>query len=344
MKILKSIISVIIMSSTLNAMAQTQDGLYAKITTNRGPILIQLFYSQTPMTVCNFVGLAEGKINNAAKPEGTKFYDGLLFHRVISTANGDNQDFMIQGGDPNGNGTGGPGYKFEDEFVATLKHDGPGVLSMANSGPNTNGSQFFITHVATPWLDNKHTVFGKVVEGMEIVNNTRQNDTIKSVEIIRVGDAAKKFKADQQAFDGYRTANSEKKANAEKAEKEAFENWVQTTYPKAVKTPSGLYYVAQQKGNGMQAEKGKTVKVNYAGRLQDGTEFDNSYKRGEPIAFQLGAGRVIKGWDEGIALMKVGDKFTLIIPYFLAYGENGYPGVIPPKATLIFDTELMSVE
>jgi len=171
------------------------DGLYAEITTNRGAILVKLTMEQTPMTVANFVGLAEGTIKNQAKQAGVPFFDGLLFHRVISTANGDAQDFMIQGGDPTGTGRGDPGYRFADEFHTDLKHDRPGVLSMANSGPGTNGSQFFITIVETPWLDNKHTVFGHVVEGMDIVTTSMTGDVMQTVKIIRVGDAARNFDA-----------------------------------------------------------------------------------------------------------------------------------------------------
>lgn len=171
------------------------DGLYAEITTNRGTILVKLTMEETPMTVANFVGLAEGTIANDVKASGVPYYDGLVFHRVISTANGDSQDFMIQGGDPTGTGRGGPGYRFADEFHPALKHDKAGVLSMANSGPGTNGSQFFITIVETPWLDNMHTVFGYVVEGMETVNTSMTGDVMQTVKIIRVGDTAENFDA-----------------------------------------------------------------------------------------------------------------------------------------------------
>lgn len=178
-----------------NQNTSTDEGMFAKITTNRGEILIKLEFEKVPMTVANFVGLAEGDIENNHKGAGEPYYDGLLFHRVISKANGQGQDFMIQGGDPDGIGSGGPGYRFPDEFHPDLKHNRPGVLSMANSGPATNGSQFFITHVPTPWLDNKHSVFGYVVDGMDVVMNTLQGDKIESVEIIRKGEAAKAFDA-----------------------------------------------------------------------------------------------------------------------------------------------------
>ncbi len=313
------------------------DGIYAEMNTTKGTILLELHYKETPMTVCNFVGLAEGKISNNAKPAGTPFYDGLAFHRVIA-------NFMIQGGDPAGNGSGGPGYKFADEFVPSLKHTGPGILSMANAGPGTNGSQFFITHVQTGWLDGAHTVFGKVVTGQDIVNAIAQGDKINTLVIHRLGSDAKKFEADDKAFKAYQDANVAKQKEASKAAMAEFENWVRTTYPTAKQTPSGLWYVVEQEGTGAQATAGKQVSVHYAGKLQNGTEFDNSYKRGEPISFTLGAGQVIPGWDEGIALMKEGGKYKLIIPSELGYGKRGAGGVIPPNATLIFDTELVKVQ
>ena len=189
------LIGVLALSACSNPYSHLADGLYAEITTERGTILIKLTMEETPMTVANFVGLAEGSIKNQAKDEGVPYYDGLLFHRVISTANGDEQDFMIQGGDPTGTGRGGPGYRFADEFHPSLRHDTPGVLSMANAGPGTNGSQFFITIVETPWLDNRHSVFGHVVEGMDVVNTSRTGDVMQTVKIIRVGDAAENFDA-----------------------------------------------------------------------------------------------------------------------------------------------------
>ena len=236
MRILKPIFAaLILLAFTLELSAQTEDGLYAKITTNRGTILIKLFYKEAPLTVCNFVGLAEGKIKNTAKPAGVPYYDGLKFHRVISKANGDGQDFMVQGGDPLGNGTGGPGYSFADEFGEGLKHESPGYLSMANSGPATNGSQFFITIVPTPWLDGKHAIFGKVVTGQDIVNNAKTGDIMESVKIIRKGNDAAKFVADQAQFERLKEALVQKALDAKANAGKDFGNWVVKTYPTAKK-------------------------------------------------------------------------------------------------------------
>jgi peptidyl-prolyl cis-trans isomerase A (cyclophilin A) len=328
-------------------MNKLEDGLYAKMTITKGIVMIKLFPEKAPLTVCNFVGLAEGKINNTAKAAGVPYYDNLKFHRVISVANGDGQDFMVQGGDPAGNGTGGPGYSFADEFDPSLKHSEPGMLSMANSGPATNGSQFFITIVPTPWLDGKHTIFGKVIEGQDFVNSTKTGDGIIKVEIIRVGANAKKYVANQEMFDQLKLGAAKRAEEANKnllnnAQKE-FDDLIKTKYPTAIKTASGLYYMVEKEGTGKQAASGKNVKVHYAGAFVNGQEFDNSYKRNEPLAFQVGVGQVIKGWDEGLTLMKEGAKYKLIIPYYLGYGEQGHPAGIPPFSTLIFDTELVEV-
>tara|TARA_B100000767_G_C19737715_1_gene524664 strand:- start:155 stop:1087 length:933 start_codon:yes stop_codon:yes gene_type:complete len=308
------------------------NGIYAKFNTTKGTILVNLEFEKTPGTVGNFVALAEGNLENDIKSQGTPYYDGLKFHRVIP-------DFMIQGGCPQGTGTGNPGYKFDDEFHSDLKHDAPGKLAMANSGPATNGSQFYITHVPTPWLDGKHTVFGSVVEGQEIVDAIAQGDEITSLEIIKVGAVAEAF----QAVETFRTfeGSREKREAEEKAKQKELLDSVAVGYEE---TASGLRFQILQKGTGKKATKGAGVSVHYKGQLLDGTVFDSSYKRKQPIDFNVGLGQVISGWDEGIQLLQVGDKARFVIPSNLAYGAAGAGGVIPPDATLIFDVELMDVK
>ena len=246
---------------------------------------------------------------------------------------------MVQGGCPLGTGTGNPGYSFNDEFHPELKHDKPGILSMANSGPATNGSQFFITHVETPWLDNKHTVFGNVLEGQDIVDAIEQDDVLNSLEIIRVGEKAEKFNA-IEAFRTFEGARAEREALALKKQ----EDTLKAASAGFEKTASGLRYKIIQEGKGKKATKGDMVSVHYKGQLLDGTVFDSSYKRKEPIDFTIGVGQVISGWDEGIQLLKVGDKARLVIPSNLAYGSQGAGGVIPPDAPLLFDVELVNVK
>ena len=315
-----------------------KDGLYANIATSKGDILVRLHYHKTPLTVINFVGLAQGTLHlgGSSKPIGSPFYNGLTFHRVIA-------NFMIQGGCPLGTGTGGPGYTFPDEFNPSLRHDGPGVLSMANAGPDTNGSQFFITHVATPHLDDRHTVFGRVVEGQDVVNKIDKGDTIKEITIIRVGKEAETFKTDQAAFDAALAATKDREANALKVQEEKIRKMIREQWPKAVRSDSGLYSQIEQKGEGQPPSAGTMIKAHYTGRLLLGNrKFDSSYDRGEPIAFPVGTGRVIRGWDEALSQMTKGEKRTLIIPPELAYGERGAGGVIPPNAWLVFDVELVS--
>ncbi|MEP5253942.1 MAG: peptidylprolyl isomerase [Winogradskyella arenosi] len=309
-----------------------QDGLYAKFNTSKGEILVNLEFEKAPGTVGNFVALAEGNLENAVKPQGTPYYDGLKFHRVIP-------DFMIQGGCPQGTGTGNPGYKFDDEFHPDLRHSGPGVLAMANSGPATNGSQFYITHVATDWLDNKHTVFGNVVEGQDVVDAIAQGDQIESLEIVRQGDAAENF----NAVEAFRTFEGSREKRIA-AEREAARAELDKLAAGFEETASGLRYKIIQKGEGKKAEKGNMVSVHYKGQLADGTVFDSSYKRNSPLDFQVGVGQVIPGWDEGICLLSVGDKARFVIPSDLAYGAAGAGGVIPPNATLVFDVELMGTK
>ncbi len=309
-----------------------KDGLYAKFNTSKGDILVNLEYQKTPGTVGNFVALAQGNLENSVKKQGEPYYNGLKFHRVIP-------DFMIQGGCPLGTGTGNPGYKFEDEFHPDLKHDKPGILSMANAGPGTNGSQFFITHIPTDWLDGKHTVFGNVIEGQNIVDSIGQGDVLETLEIIAVGSDAEAFQAVEafRSFEGAREKNLAKQKAAVEAELDKLATGFE-------KTESGLRYQILQKGSGSQATKGATVSVHYKGQLSDGTVFDSSYKRKEPIEFALGTGQVIAGWDEGVALLNVGDKARFVIPSHLGYGAQGAGGVIPPNANLIFDVELVEVK
>lgn len=314
-------------------LSKQADGMYAKFETSKGTIICNLEFKKTPMTVANFVGLAEGVIKNTAKADGVPYYDGLKFHRVIP-------NFMIQGGCPLGTGTGDPGYKFGDEFDETLKHVGPGILSMANAGPGTNGSQFFITHVKTDWLDGKHSVFGNVVEGMDVVNKIVGNDTLTHLTILRKGKDAEVFDA-AKVFE-FEKANAGAKAEAKaKAEKENMDKLLNETYGGATATASGLRYITQVEGTGKSPLATDQVTVHYTGYLLNGTKFDSSVDRGQPATF--GLNQVIRGWTEGLQLMKEGGKTKFIIPSELGYGANGAGGVIPPNAWLVFDVELIKV-
>lgn len=308
-----------------------ENGIYAKIGTTKGAITIKLEHEKTPMTVANFVGLAEGTLENNVTEVGTPYYNGLSFHRVIA-------DFMIQGGDPTGTGAGGPGYQFEDEIHPELKHDRPGTLSMANAGPATNGSQFFITHGPTDWLDGKHTVFGYVVEGQDVVDAVAQGDTMETVEIVRVGAEAEAWDA-SSVFTTARSAAEE----AARAAQEAADAAIADLKAGAEKTASGLMYIMHEEGKGPKPAAGQNVKVHYELKLADGVVVDSSYSRGTPLDIPIGVGRVIPGWDEGIQLLNEGSKATLIVPSELGYGPSGAGGVIPPNATLIFKVELVQV-
>lgn len=309
-------------------LAKQPDGLYAKFETSKGFIYLLLEHKKTPMTVASFVGLAEGTVKNTAKADGVPFYDGIKFHRVIP-------NFMIQGGCPLGTGMGDPGYKFPDEIDTSLIHSGPGILSMANSGPATNGSQFFITHVATPWLNGKHTVFGHVLEGQDVVNKIVQNDTIKKLSILRKGKEAEGFDA-AKVFAFEKENISAKEAAKAKAAKEAIDKM----FVNAITTASGLKYAVEKEGTGSSPTEVSNVTVHYTGMFMDGKIFDSSVQRGQPATF--GLNQVIKGWTEGLQLMKEGGKTKFLIPPALAYGANG-GGPIPPNSTLIFEVELIKV-
>ncbi|OIQ20227.1 MAG: peptidylprolyl isomerase [Flavobacterium sp. MedPE-SWcel] len=331
------------------------DGMYAEIETNKGTILLQLEYKKTPLTVANFVSLAEGKNKMVSDDlKGKKYYDGLSFHRVIN-------NFMIQTGDPKGNGSGGPGYKFADE-ITDLKHDKAGILSMANAGPATNGSQFFITHRATPHLDGIHTVFGHVIEGMDVVNSIKQNDVMKSVKIIKIGREAKKFKAAKIFKKALEKSIEEQKKKKELLEKTKAEKvaYFAKEKAKSTTTDSGLQYTIVKEGNGQKPANGTMVQLKYSGFLDNAFLFDSSevevakmfgnyipqkdaagaYK---PIPFKVGTKKgMIPGFIEGIEQMKLGDKIIVFIPSHLGYGERGMPrGKIPGNANLIFELEMI---
>ena len=331
------------------------EGLYANLQTSKGEIILQLEIEKTPVTVANFVSLAEGR-NEKVSDEfsGKKYYDGLIFHRVID-------DFMIQGGDPTGTGSGGPGYQFADEFT-DLSHSGPGILSMANAGPGTNGSQFFITHKETPWLDGKHTVFGKVIEGQVVVDSISQNDTIFKVNIIRKGSKAKKFDAPKIFSNHFEEIENLAKKAAEKTAiiieetLKRFENH----RARATKTDSGLRYFIFEKGDGPNVTNTNITNVNYSVYFEDGVLLDTSvlniaesYERVDPNRLAADAYKpitadvnkeaaMIEGFKEGVRLLKVGDKATLFLPYNLAYGEEGNR-MIPARSNLIFEIEVVSL-
>jgi len=340
--------SISLLSLSSSAAGKLADGLYAQLDTSRGIITVNLEFEKTPLTVANFVGLAEGtkKFTAQGREAGKPYYDGLNFHRVIA-------DFMIQGGCPLGTGTGSPGYRFNDEIDSALKHTGPGILSMANSGPGTNGSQFFITHKATPWLDGKHTVFGKVMskKDQDVVNAIQKGDKLKSVEILRVGAKAEAFKGDEEHFNKIKEDKVKAKRIVHEARMKKEEDQIQVILAKykkendgveLVTTKSGLRYLVLQKGKGGSPAAGTRISAHYTGTLASGEKFDSSRDRNEPIKFPVGKGFVIPGWDEALSQMKKGERRLLIIPHKLGYGERGAGGgLIPPFATLVFDVELV---
>jgi FKBP-type peptidyl-prolyl cis-trans isomerase len=300
------------------------DGLYAEITTERGTIVCQLEYQKAPMTVSNFVGLAEGTLKANGKT-GHKYYDGLTFHRV-------DPGYVIQGGDPQGDGRGGPGYEFPNETRPDLKHDAPGVLAMANAGPDTNGSQFYITMKVVPQLDGGYSIFGRVVQGMDVVKAVKPGDHMITVRIRRVGSAAGAFTVSQKSFDAL--VAERKKMERTDALAQIAKKW-----PGLTTTKSGLMFEVLKMGTGGSPSPSSQVSVNYTGTLLDGKVFDSTTARGKPATFQVN--RVIPGWTEALVAMKRGEKRRLVIPPELAYGEQGYPGVIPPNSFLVFEVELI---
>ena len=341
-----------------------EKGVYAEFNTNKGVFVAKLHHEESPLTVANFVELAEGRnelVDSAYK--GKNYYDGLTFHRII-------KDFMIQGGDPLGTGSGNPGYTFPDEFSDNLKHDKKGILSMANSGPATNGSQFFITLKETPWLDGKHSVFGEITIGQDVVDSlglvetTKPGDkpvepvVINELNIIRVGGAEEISFNDAMMI----AEEKEKEKQAEKAlVAKATAEMLANDLAKAQEMPSGIKIYFNEKGNGVKPIEGSKIKMNYAGYLKDGALFDSNleeiakkyntfdHRRADgggyqPISTDYSKNaQLIPGFREGLLMMSVGDKITLLIPSHLAYGERGIPNLIPPGSDLIFTLELVGI-
>ena len=359
---------VVCLTSCQGKYKDLKDGLYAEIETSKGLVLLKLEYEKVPVTVANFVTLAEGKNQFVSeKFKGKPFFNGLKFHRVISKLNGDSDDFMVQTGDPLGNGSGDAGYKFRDE-ITDLRHDKPGILSMANSGPATNSSQFFITLVPTPWLDGKHTIFGNVVgNGMTVINSIVKDDVIKTIKIVRKGEAVKKFDAVKVFNDYFKSEaeNQKKKSLADKENKRVYnEKYKKVKEEKvtyfdnlkktASKTSSGFKFNVTQKSSQAMPKDGETVYIEYSGFLEDGTLFDTS----DPIVakqfgmfdeqralqhgysalpYVMGSNRMIPGFVEGLSKLKIDEKAVFYIPYHLGYGAQGAGNVIPPNANLIFE-------
>ena len=335
-------LALVILMSGCEEHPDLENGLYAEFKTNKGDFIVQFFHEKAPMTTANFVALAEGKhpeVTDSLK--GKPYFDGLTFHRIID-------GFMIQGGSPNGKGNGKPGYQFPNETSDSLSHDQKGILSMANSGPDTNGSQFFITLKPQQRLDGSYSVFGKVAKNQNIVDSigkvkTDERDRpikdvkIEKLNIIRKGKEAKNF-------DAVEVFSSEKEAilaAKQKAKEEKMMKFEEMTAD-FESTSSGLKYkITKKNPSGKKPEVGQNVKVHYTGRLLNGKEFDSS-EGGGPIDFPIGRGRVIPGWDEGIMLLREGEKATLGIPAGLAYGQRG-SGPIPPNSPLIFEVELIEV-
>ena len=346
------------------------DGLYAEFNTNKGSFIAELYYEATPTTVANFVSLAEGESHSMLDStfQGKKYYDGLIFHRVI-------KDFMIQGGDATGTGSGDPGYRFPDEIVDTLSHKTKGTLSMANAGPGTNGTQFFITLAPTPWLDGKHTVFGQVLEGQSVVDSIglvktvardkpEQDVVLESVKIIRKGKDAKNFKSVkvfEEKLAEAKVKQEEMEAKLIAVKKENTDKFSRLK-PDTEELESGVKIHFIKRSEGDKIPQGSTVMVDYAGYFEDGTLFDTSWqdvavendalniaKRDQgmyqPMPTKYGPDApMIPGFKDGLAAMNVGDRALVFIPSHLGYGERGYGNVIPPNTDLIFEIEIVEVQ
>lgn len=323
-------LSALITIMSCNGNANLPAGLYARIDTAKGPVTILLAYKQAPLAVSNFIGLAEGTLNAQF---GKHFYDGLTFHRV-------EKDFVVQGGDPAGDGSGDPGYNFPDEFDPSLRHDAPGVVAFANYGADTNGSQFYITLAAAPVLDDSYTIFARVIEGMDIVSKLAVGDVMTKVTILRIGDDAKNFKTDQDAWNQYYAHAAEVAKGRIRATRKLVTDSIMAKWPGLVLRPDGIMSMTLEEGTGSTMRRGYLVNISYKGMLPNGQVFDQSKLHGGPYEFELGIGKVILGWDMLVAEMKKGEKRLVAIPPELAYGMEGAAGLIPPNSYIIFELEL----
>ncbi|NAS29845.1 peptidylprolyl isomerase [Flavobacteriaceae bacterium R38] len=370
-KLLSLILITLLVSCKSTNYRELGNGLFVDIQTNKGNIVIKFTQDATPVTVANFITLAEGTspfVSDSLK--GKKYYEGVIFHRVI-------KDFMIQGGDPTGTGAGTPGYRFDNEIVDSLVHD-RGVISMANAGPDTNGSQFFITHQDYPSLNGGYSVFGKVVQGMEVVDTIANIETkiegnlrnkpvddvvINTVKIVRQGKDAKAFDAVRVMTDYFEgiTKREEERIARLKAVTEKLVGEFSTQKEEAKELPSGLKILFTKEGDGEKPKTGNKVLVNYAGYFTDGNLFDSNIesvakdhgkfdqrrkdaRRYSPVSMDYSPdAQLIPGFREGLQLMKIGDKIRLFIPPHLGYGEADY-GPIPGNSDLVFDLEIVSIQ
>lgn len=360
--------SLILTFSCQNKYPDLEDGIYAEFITNKGVMVAKLYYQEAPNTVANFISLAEGTntlVDSIYK--GKKFYNSTIFHVVIDS-------FIIQGGDPTETGQGNAGYWFDDEFAPNLRHDKPGVLGMANDGPKTNGSQFYITETANPFLDNVHSIFGELVLGLDVldsISNVKTSEiddrplediTLEEVNIIKKGVKAKTFDAAHTFINHFAELERledkriKKEQNILLATKKKFDPLQKSS----IQLSSGLQYVITKKGTGEKLTENTKVLVNYSVYFDDGkllqtskldvaksldvVDEERKIKNGyQPIKADLSANaKMITGFKEGLQQLSVGDKATLFIPYYLAYGDTGN-AIIPPNSNLIFEVEVLEL-
>lgn len=343
----------IILGSLTCSPKKYPEGMYAEISTTKGLIVIKLEFEKTPLTVANFCGLAEGTIENSVFPLGTPFYNGSKFHRVVP-------GHVIQTGAPDTEAEIGCGYTIPNEIHPALSHSQPGMVGMAHSGPHTNSSQFYITLGDRSYLDGDYSLFGKVIQGMDTVNNIQIGDEINSINIVRIGKKANKFKSDKQTFAAMLAAAKEKqeKEDMEKNIKE--KKQIQNTWPEAISAQSGLKHVILEEGKGETPNLGDRIQVMYSGSTLEGKKFISTQENGRPeygskpqiFTFEIGKSSINPGFDEAIIEMKKGEKRILILPASLAYSVQGYYGpekegeqrfFISPNTTLIYEVTIIEI-